>query len=260
MPTEVLYEQHGPIGRITFSTPSGINILSTPVVKALEAKLDEIAGRPEIRVVILTGAGKTFLAGADISEMSGAPTSGGQAFSQRGQAGLNRLASFEHAVTIAAINGAALGGGCELALACDLRVIASDAKIGLPEVRLGLLPGWGGTQRALALLGPARAKRLVFSGAPINGQLAAEIGLVNEVVPVSELMVTAEMLAKQVLECGPAAVRFAKRAMCEAEAARLEKGLFAEAVAFGEIFGGDEAREGLKAFLEKRKPSWAAAR
>ena len=260
MPTEVLYEQHGPIGRITFSTPSGINILSTPVVKALEARLDEIAEHPEIRVVILTGSGKTFLAGADISEMSGASTSGGQAFSQRGQAGLNRLASFEHAVTIAAINGAALGGGCELALACDLRVIASDAKIGLPEVRLGLLPGWGGTQRALALLGPARAKRLVFSGAPINGQLAAEIGLVNEVVPVSELMVTAEMLAKQVLECGPMAVRFAKRAMCEAEAARLEKGLFAEAVAFGEIFGGDEAREGLKAFLEKRKPTWAAAR
>jgi enoyl-CoA hydratase len=260
MPTEVLYEQHGPIGRITFTTSTGINILSTPAVKALEARLDEIAAHPEVRVVILTGAGKTFIAGADISEMSGADPSAGQAFSQRGQAGLNKLARFEHAVTIAAINGAAMGGGCELAMACDLRVIAIDAKIGTPEVKLGLLPGWGGTQRALALLGPARARRLVFTGEPISGQLAAEIGLVNEAVPASELMTTAEMLAKQVLACGPAAVRFAKRAMCAAEESWLEKGLFAEAIAFGEVFGGAEAREGLKAFLEKRKPAWAAAR
>lgn len=256
MATEVLYEKQGPIGRITFSTPSGINILSTPVVQALVARLDEIEEDPEVRVLILTGSGKTFLAGADIAEMSSAPADTGRTFSQRGQDGLNRLAQLEEAVTIAAINGAAMGGGCELAMACDLRVITSEARIGVPEVRLGLIPGWGGTQRLLALLGPARARRLVFTGEPINGELAAGIGLANEAVPASELMATAEALANQILKSGPTAVRRAKRAMCLAERAWLEKGLLAENEAFGEAFGSDEGQEGLKAFLEKRKPNW----
>ncbi len=255
--TEVLYQQDGPIGRITFSTPSGINILSTPVLEALGARLDEIARQPEVRVLILTGAGKTFLAGADISEMSSTANDAGRAFSTRGQAALNKLARFEHAVTIAAINGAAMGGGCELALACDLRVIAQEAKIGLPEVRLGLIPGWGGTQRTLALLGPARARRLVLTGGPVTGDLAGEIGLVNEAVPATEVMAAAEAIAGQILAGGPAAVRAAKRVICTAEAAWQERGLSAEAEAFGEAFGGPEGREGLQAFLEKRRPSWA---
>ncbi len=256
MSTEILYEQAGPVGRITFSSPTGVNILSTKVLTSLEARLNEIAQHTEVRVLILTGAGKTFLAGADIAEMSSSALEEGQSFSQRGQAALNKLASYYHAVTIAAINGAALGGGCELALACDLRVMAKEAKIGLPEVRLGLIPGWGGTQRALHLLGPARARRLVFSGEPLTGELAAEIGLVNECVPAAELMKTAESLAASILASGATAVRFAKRAICTAEAAWLEDGLFAEAEAFGEVFRGGEAREGLKAFLEKRKPNW----
>lgn len=256
MSTEVLYEQSGPIGRITFSSPNGINILSTKILNRLETRLNEIAQKPEVRVLILTGAGKTFLAGADIAEMSSSPHDEGQSFSQYGQAALNKLASYYHAVTIAAINGAALGGGCELALACDLRVIAKEAKIGLPEVRLGLIPGWGGTQRALHLLGPARARRMVFSGEPLTGELAAEIGLANECVPTADVMKTAETLANQLLASGATAVRFAKRAICTAEAAWLENGLFAEAEAFSEVFRGEEAREGLKAFLEKRKPNW----
>ena len=257
MPTEILYQQQGANGRITFSTPNGINILSTPMVKALEARLDEIAQHPEVRILILTGAGKTFLAGADISEMSNADVDAGQAFSQRGQAGLNKLARFEHAVTIAAINGTAFGGGCELAMACDLRIIASEAKIGLPEVKLGLLPGWGGTQRALAILGRGWARRLVFTGEPVTGEMAAKIGLADEAVPAGELIAATEAIAQKILTSGPTAVRFAKRAICAAEAAALEIGLFAESVAFGDIFGGKEAREGLKAFLEKRKPEWA---
>lgn len=256
MPTEVVYEQDGPIGRITFTTETGVNILSTPVVSALTARLDEISKQPEVRVLILTGAGKTFLAGADIAEMSAAPADAGRDFSRRGQTGLNKLAWFDHAVTIAAINGAAMGGGCEVALACDLRVMAAEAKIGLPEVRLGLIPGWGGTQRTLALLGPARARRLVLTGGPISGELAAEIGLVNEAVPADQLMATADALAQQVLACGPKAVRQAKKAMSTAEMARLEMGLHAEAEAFSEVFAGGEAREGLQAFLEKRKPDW----
>jgi len=188
--------------------------------------------------------------------MSNADVDAGQAFSQRGQAGLNKLARFEHAVTIAAINGTALGGGCELAMACDLRIIASEAKIGLPEVKLGLLPGWGGTQRALAILGRGWARRLVFTGEPVTGEMAAKIGLADEAVPAGELIAAAEAIAQKILTSGPTAVRFAKRAICASESAALEIGLFAESVAFGDIFGGKEAREGLKAFLEKRKPEW----
>lgn len=257
MATEVQYEQRGAIGHITFSTPSGINILSTHVVEALVRRLDEIVKQPEVRVLILTGSGKTFLAGADISEMSSLSGDAGAGFSQSGQAGLNKLAMFDHAVTIAAINGAALGGGCELAMACDLRVISTKAKIGLPEVKLGLIPGWGGTQRSLALLGSARARRLVFSGEAITGELAACIGLANECVPPEALMSTAKALADQILTSGPTAVRRAKRALCAAEAARLERGLLVEAECFGEVFISEEGREGLKAFLEKRKPAWA---
>ncbi len=248
MATEVVFEKQGPIGRITFAGPNGINILSTSVVQALTDRLDEIAKDPEVRVLILTGAGKTFLAGADIAEMSDAPADAGKGFSEHGQAGLAKLAGFTHAVTIAAINGAAFGGGCELALACDLRVISDKAKIGMPEVKLGLIPGWGGTQRTLALLGPGRARRMIFTGGALPGDLAAEIGLVNQCVPGDGLIAAAEELANQILACGPTAVRCAKKAICAADAA--------EADAFGEAFASDQGREGLKAFLEKRKPNW----
>jgi len=256
MSTEVLYEQEGPIGRITFSEPKGVNVFSTPVVAALEEKLDEIARHPEVRVLIVTGSGKTFVAGADIAEMSSADRDSGKTFSRRGQSGMSKLAGFQQAVTIAAINGAAFGGGCELALACDLRVMASEAKIGVPEVKLGLIPGWGGTQRLRLLVGPTVARRLVFTGEPLDGPAAQRIGLVNMAVPGSELMTAVETLAKQILANGTTAVRQAKQAMLASDAVWLERGLAAEAEAFGEAFAGEEAQEGLKAFLEKRKPNW----
>ena len=256
MSTEVLFEQEGPIGRITFSGPKGINVFSTAVLESLEARLDEVAKRPEIRVLILTGNGKTFVAGADIAEMSASGPDAGEGFSKRGQACFAKLAGFEQAVTIAAINGAALGGGCELAAACDLRVMAEEAKIGVPEVKLGLIPGWGGTQRLRLLIGSSEAKRLVFTGEPLDGKAAERIGLVNMTVTAAELMTVVDDLARKILANGPTAVRMAKRALLALDEAWLEQGLPAEAEAFGEAFASLQGREGLRAFLEKRAPNW----
>ncbi|MCG8404762.1 MAG: enoyl-CoA hydratase-related protein [Phycisphaerales bacterium] len=259
MGTEVLYQQDGAIGCITFDSPDGINLISTPVMAALEAKLEEIKRQPDVRVLILTGEGRTFIAGADIREMNDAPGDFGKSFSQRGQQCMNKLARFEHAVTIAAINGPALGGGCELALACDLRVMAEEATIGFPEVKLGLIPGWGGTQRAFALMGPSKARRMVFVGEPLTGEVAAKTELVNECVPNNELTDRVNALAKRIIANGPAAVRLAKRVMSATEESWLDHGMHAEAEAFGKAFLNEEGREGLRAFLQKRPPSWIDA-
>ncbi len=257
MSTEVKYKQDGPIGRITFTSPKGVNVFSTKVLEALEARLDEAAKSPDLRVLILTGDGKTFVAGADIAEMSSSPADVGKAFSQRGQRGMDRVANFEQAVTIAAINGVTFGGGCELAAACDLRIMAKEAKIGVPEVRLGLIPGWGGTQRLRLIVGPGMARELVYTGEPLTGDQAERIGLVNKAVPAAELMQAVDEMAKKIIAVGPYAVRMAKRAFINADAAWLEKGLLGEAEAFGEAFGSPQGREGLKAFLEKRAADWS---
>ncbi|GMU33485.1 MAG: enoyl-CoA hydratase/isomerase family protein [Planctomycetia bacterium] len=259
MSTEVSYTQQGQIGYIRFASDDGINLLSVPIMASLEARLDEIEQSPNLRVLIITGEGRTFIAGADIDEMARASGDEGRAFSQRGQRFMNRLAHFKHAVTIAAINGSALGGGFELALACDLRVMAENALIGFPEVSLGLIPGWGGTQRAFALIGPARVRRMLLTGERINAKTAFEIGLANECVPLDQLMIRAEALAKGILANGPSAVRLAKHVLCAHEAAWLERGFAGEAECFGKAFINEESREGLRAFLEKRTPSWAAS-
>lgn len=258
MSTQVVYEQQGQIGRVRFNSPNGINLLSVPVMAAIEARLAEIEGQhPEVRVLILTGEGRTFMAGADIDEMASAPGEAGRAFSRRGQQFMNRLANFHHAVTIAAINGPALGGGCELAIACDLRIMADSATIGFPEVKLGLIPGWGGTQRAFALIGPARVRRMLLTGEKLNGRTALEIGLANECVPLDGLSAATDRLANDILSNGPSAVRLVKQVLCTHESSWLERGFAGEAELFGKAFMGEESREGLRAFLEKRPPSWA---
>jgi len=246
----------GRVGRLTFTSEKGVNVISSPFLHALDAKLAEVEKDAGLRALIVTGAGKTFLAGADIAEMSAAPADAGREFARLGKKVFDRLAGLG-VPTIAAINGAALGGGCEVALACDLRVISVAAKIGLPEVKLGLIPGWGGTQRALVLLGPARAKRLVFTGEAIDAKTAVEIGLVNEAVEGDQLIATAEKLATSMLSGGATAIRLAKRAMNRAESMLLSAGMAEETGAFGEAFAGEEGREGCKAFLEKRKATWA---
>jgi enoyl-CoA hydratase len=256
MSTAVIFEEQGHVGHVTFVSPNDIHLMSLPLMTELEHLLTAVERKGHIRVLVFKGEGRTFLAGADIDEMSRAPGDFGRAFSQRGQQFMARLARFEHAVTIAAINGAAMGGGCEFALACDLRIIAEGAKIGFPEVGLGLIPGWGGTQRAFALIGPARVRRMVLTGAPISARTACEVGLVNECVSADELMATAERIADEVLSNGPAAVRLVKHVLCAHQTAWLEKGFAGEAESFGKAFLNEESREGLRAFLEKRQPSW----
>lgn len=255
--TEVLYEQDGAIGRITFRNADGINLMSAATMAALEAQLEAIAHHPEVRVLVLRGDKQSFMAGGDVHEMLQAPAGMGRDFSQRGQRCLNKLARFEHCVTIAAIEGAVVGGGFELALACDLRIMAKDAKVGFPEVKLGLIPAWGGTQRAFSFIGPGRIRRLLFTGHLFTGDIAAENGLVNEAVPASKVMELVEEIAQEILASGPTAVRLAKRVLCRQESSWLEPGWLGETEAFEQAFAGEEAREGLRAFLEKRPPKWA---
>lgn len=255
--TEVQYEREGPIGRIKFHSADGVNVISTSLMADLEALLDEVARQPETRVLIFTGNDRVWMAGADVNEMLAAPAAYGKAFSQRGQQCMNKLAHFEHAVTIAAIEGAMVGGGFELALACDIRIMAKDAKVGFPEVKLGLIPAWGGTQRALSFIGLARLRRLLFTGRLFTGDIAAENGLVNEAVPASKVVSVAEEIAAEIIDNGPKAVRLAKRVICRQESSWLEPGWISESEAFEEAFISDEAREGMNAFLEKRSPTWA---
>lgn len=255
MSTSIKLTVSEPVATLTFTSPKGVNILSTSLFESLEKHLDDVAANRDIRVLILTGEGKTFLAGADIAEMSAANPHGGAEFSRRGRRAMDRIAGLESAVTIAAINGGAFGGGCELAVACDLRIMADTAKIGLTEVKLGLIPGWGGMQRVQNLIGPARARRMVFTGEAIDGRIALEIGLVNEVVPADGLLAEARRIAEQICANGPLAVRMAKRCLMAA-ATGVESGALMEAAAFEEIFRSEQAREGLKAFVEKRPPKW----
>ena len=256
MSTKLRFDVSGPIARLTFTSPKGVNVLSSALFDTLEQRFTEVAANPDIRVLIITGDGKTFLAGADISEMSAAPPALGAEFSRRGRRVMDRLANLESAVTIAAINGAALGGGCELAAACDLRLMSDAAKIGLTEVKLGLIPGWGGMSRVLKLVGAARARRIVLTGEALTAEIAAEIGLVNEAMPADELMPEVERIASQIVANGPLAVRVAKRCLMAAEHG-VEAGAIVEASGFGEVFRSEQGREGLKAFLEKRSPKWA---
>lgn len=255
MSTTVAYTGGKPIGRLTFSSPKGVNVISTPFLNQLDAALAEAESDDAARVVMVTGEGKTFLAGADIAEMAASAPDAGRDFARLGKRVFDRLAALP-VPTIAAVNGAALGGGCEVALACDLRVMATTAKIGMPEVKLGLIPGWGGTQRSQLLLGAARARRLVFTGEPIDAALAVEIGLVNEAVEPADLQAACERLAAPILAAGPLAVRLAKRAMVRAEAERLKLGMAEETAAFGEAFGSEQGREGCQAFLDKRPAKW----
>lgn len=232
-----------------------LNALNTQFVLEIENLFDNLARREEIAVVVLSGEGKAFSAGADIAEMSHFTPFQARQFAQNGHRALEKIASVEK-VVIAAINGSALGGGCELALACDLRVIAEGAKIGQPEVNLGLLPGFGGTQRLARLVGPGNAKELIFTAEPIDAQEALRIGLVNKVVKAEELIPYVDNLAKKIAAKGPSAVRFAKMCINYGLETDLTTGCAYEIDAFGLCFASTEPAEGTKAFLEKRKPNW----
>lgn len=248
----LLLDKADGIALVTFNNPKVMNALTVETFTALESLLTELENDPAVRVLILTGAGdKAFIAGGDIRELARLDVEGARAFALLAQRVLDRIESLAKPV-IAAVNGYALGGGCELAMACDLRIAAETARFGQPEVKLGIIPGFAGTQRLARLVGKAKAKELVFAGEMIDATEAWRIGLANRVVPAADLLGEARRLALQMADKSASAIALAKEAidngieMDFAKAARYEADLFAL------CFATADCREGLAAFLEKR--------
>jgi enoyl-CoA hydratase len=250
----LLLEKAEGIALITINNPQALNALTVATFQLLEQMLGGLEHDAAVRVVLLTGAGeKAFVAGGDIRYLDSLDVEGARAFALQAQRVYDRIESFPKPV-IAVVNGYALGGGCELAMACDLRIAAETARFGQPEVKLGIIPGFAGTQRLARLVGKGRAKELVFSGEMIDAREAWRIGLVNRVVPADRLMSEARAVAAKMVDKSASAIRLAKEAiengleMDFARAARYEADLFAL------CFATADAREGLKAFVEKRPP------
>jgi len=237
---------------ITVDRPKALNALNTSTLEQLEETLQALAQKPELRGLIVTGAGeKAFVAGADISEMVNLTLEQALAFAARGHRVFDALERL-HCPTLAAVNGFALGGGCELALACDLIYASDNAKFGLPEVSLGIIPGFGGTQRLSRLVGGARAKELIFTGDMVDAARAKAIGLALDVVPASQLLAHCRAVLGRIAKKGPLAVTKAKRVIAEGADLPLAKANQLERDAFASLFQSSDRREGMNAFLEKR--------
>lgn len=249
-------ERDGALASIIFARDKGLNILSTAVLKELDGAWASLK-HPEVRVCILRGEGKAFLAGADIKEMSALDGPGARDFAALGQGVFERIENSE-IVSIAAIHGACLGGGCELSLACDIRIGSTGMLIGQPEVNIGLVPGFGGSQRLPRVVGDGWALRMILSGEPINEQTALAAGLITEFGDPADLPARAEKLARTLLTRGPEALWIAKKLARMAFNSKLSNGLGAERSAFGDTFESGEAQEGMKAFIEKRPPKFGA--
>ena len=240
---------------LTFDRPEALNAVNAAVLDDLERAVDGLAGTDAVRVVVLTGAGRAFVGGGDIAHMGALTPDEGERFVYRGQALLRRLERLRQ-VSIAAVNGWALGGGLEIALACDLRIAAETAELGVPEVSVGLIPGWGGTQRLVRLLGRGVAKDLVFTGRRVPAAEALALGLVNRVVPADGLLEACRAMAAAICRNSPIAVRQAKKAIDEGADLSLDQGLVVEAEAWLVNFCSADRVEGLRAFVEKRRPAW----
>lgn len=249
--TKLFYEKENNVMKITFNNPEKLNALTAEFLEEYNCLLDEIESDKSLQVIILTGAGKAFVAGADIELMSTMTPEEAARYSYNTTEVYRRMEGMSK-IFIAAINGFALGGGCEMTLACDLRIASRKAKMGLPEVGLGIFPGGGGTQRLPRLIGMAKAKELVYTGKTISAEEAERIGLVNYVVEPEELAAKAEELARQILKNSKTSVRLSKEAfnngiqMDIISAMNLEKNLFSL------CFATTDQKEGMKAFLEKR--------
>ena len=252
----VLYEKKSAIAYVTVNRPKLLNALNTPTWQDLRSAFEDAQNDPTVRGVILTGAGdKAFIAGADIGELAHATAIDAERSSRFGQAVLDLIENLGKPV-VAAINGFALGGGCETAMACTIRIAAERAKFGQPEVKLGLLPGGGGTQRLPRLIGKGRALQLILSGGTISAQEAYRIGLVNEVVPAADLIPRAEAILKEIASNAPVAVRYALEATNKGMDTSQSEGFALEASYFGLCAATEDKREGTTAFLEKRAPQF----
>ncbi len=248
----ILYEKRNGIGYLTINRPEKLNALNQKVIAELDECFGGIQSDDEVRVVILTGMGeKAFVAGADIGELAALIFLEGRETSARGQRVLDRIENLGKPV-IAALNGYALGGGCELAMACALRIASENARLGQPEVKLGIIPGYGGTQRLARLIGRGRALELILTGDPVNAQEAYRLGLVNAVVPLADLIPSCEALARKIAANAPLAIKFALEAVQHGLQMTLEEGQFLEANLFSLCCTTEDMKEGTRAFLEKR--------
>jgi enoyl-CoA hydratase len=252
----LLFEVSEQIARITFNRPNVLNALNRKTMDELGDCLKKVRADDAIRVLILTGAGeKAFIAGADINELSQQTPVNGREFTLYGQEIIHRLETLGKPA-IAAINGFALGGGCEVALACTMRIASRNAKLGQPEVKLGIIPGYGGSQRLPRLCGKGVAHELILTGEMITADEALRIGLVNRVVEPAELLATAEAIAKKIIANPPVAVKYALEAVERGMEMPQEEGLHLEATLFGLCCATQDMREGTRAFLEKRPPKF----
>ena len=248
----VLYEQKGAVGIVTISREKALNALNSTVLEELDKTLDAV-NLDEVRCLILTGAGeKSFVAGADIGEMSTLTKAEGEAFGKKGNDVFRKLETFP-IPGIAAVNGFALGGGCEISMSCDIRICSENAVFGQPEVGLGITPGFGGTQRLARLVGPGMAKQMIYTARNIKADEAYRIGLVNAVYPLEELMPAAEKMAAGIAKNAPIAVRNCKKAINEGLDVDMDAAIVIEEKLFGDCFESYDQKEGMAAFLEKRK-------
>ena len=248
----VTLEQKGAIGIITMNRPEALNALNEQVLRDLDAVLDQVENNEEILVAIVTGAGRSFVAGADIGQMSGLSAVEGKKFGAFGNAVFMKLENLTKP-TIAAVNGFALGGGCELSMACDIRVASEKAKFGQPEVGLGITPGFGGTQRLPRIVGVANAMELILTAKNINAAQAKEIGLVSHVYAPEELMDKALELANAIAANAQVAVRQSKAAIRRGLQTDMATGVAYESEAFGLCFATEDQKDAMKAFLNKEK-------
>jgi len=251
----VLYEKKDAIAYVTVNRPKVLNALNTPTWKDLRTVFEDARYDAAVRGVILTGTGKAFIAGADISELAHLTAFDAEQSSRFGQGVLDLIEDLGKPV-IAAVNGFALGGGCETAMACTIRIAVETAKFGQPEVKLGLVPGGGGTQRLPRLVGKGRALQLILSGEMISAQEAYRIGLVNEVVPAADLITRAEAILNKIASNAPIAVKLALEAANKGLETSQDEGLLLEASYFGLCAATEDKKEGTTAFLEKRAPQF----
>ncbi len=258
MPYEnIIVSKEDGIGFVTINRPRALNALNTATLREMEAALGELERAEDVRVIIVTGAGdRAFVAGADISEMAGFGPLEAEAFAALGQEVMMKIQRWPKPV-IAAINGFALGGGCELALACDIRIASESARFGQPEVKLGVPPGFGGTQRLARLIGPGRAREWILSGEMYDAAEALRVGLVERVVPPDKLMEEAKKLARAIASRGPIAVKLAKLCIDRGLDTDLESGCALERQSFTICFSTSDRTEGMRAFLEKREPRFS---
>lgn len=259
MPGFVRVEMEDRLAIVTINRPDSLNALNSSVLRELAVTIEHLSMAADVGAIILTGAGeRAFVAGADIKEMVGLSVLEMRAFSEAGRRLGDTMAGCNKPI-LAAINGFALGGGCELALACDIRIASDRAKLGQPEVSIGIIPGFGGSQRLPRLVGPGWAAEMIYTGDAIDAATAERIGLVNRVVPADRLLDETKALARKILDKSPAAISLAKACLRASMEMPLSAGLDFETAAFGVVGSTHDKEEGMRAFIEKRKPTWTGA-